>query len=808
MFAASDGALRPAAPEAVVQGEHFRFTVLTSRLLRLELNVNGEFVDEGTAVVTNRSFPVPEFDATRDGDFVTIRTEHVELTYDGRPFSAASLAVRLVSATDHHYSTWRFGQKLPSSLPFRGDLPGTARTLDDVDGECPLEPSILSTYGFATLDDSTSVRLTSDGWIAPRTSEGHDVYLFAHGRDYQGALDDYFTLTGPPALVPRYVLGNWWSRYWKYDADEYLALMDDFARQRIPFSVAVVDMDWHLTDIDPALGTGWTGYTWNRDLFPDPPSFLSALHDRGLAVTLNTHPADGIRAHEDAYPAVARAMGVDPASGKQIPFDITSRRFVDTYLKDVHHPLEAEGVYFWWLDWQSGGHTSIHGLDPLWMLNHVHYTDSGRGGHRPLTFSRYSGPGSHRYPVGFSGDTIATWDSLDFQPYFTAAAANIGFYWWSHDIGGHMFGARDPELAARWFQFGALSPVNRLHSSPSPFMSKEPAHLGPEAGPVAGRFLRLRHVLVPYLYTAAWRAHADGIAIVRPLYHEHPNTSSAHAHRNSYLLGADLFVAPITTPADPVTRLAAATAWLPEGSWTDLFTGAVYRGGRTVTFHRPLEQYPVLARAGAVVPLAGDAMAPVAANPANLVLRVVPGDGTSTLLEDDHTAAPTPWRTTAVQTVTPGADGRIDLRIELSTQGPETERPLASLSFDLAGIAEVSDAALLVEGVAHPLTEVPGDDDAADLLAPALRLRASDVDLHAGIVLTVTGATRRQPDHAVEIFAILQEARIEYALKDAAWAAAQTLTPLELAAELVAIGLPAALRDAIGEVLAIHGSQS
>ena len=582
--------------------------------------------------------------------------------------------------------------------------------------------------------------------------------------------------------------------------------MDDFADRRIPFSVAVVDMDWHLTDIDPALGTGWTGYTWNRELFPDPPAFLEALHNRGLAVTLNTHPADGIRAHEDAYPAVARAMGVDPASGKQIPFDITSREFVDTYLKDVHHPLEAEGVDFWWLDWQSGGHTSIHGLDPLWMLNHVHFTDSGRDGRRPLTFSRYSGPGSHRYPVGFSGDTIATWDSLDFQPYFTAAAANIGFFWWSHDIGGHMFGVRDPELAARWYQFGALSPVNRLHSNTSPFMSKDPANLGPDAGPVAARFLRLRHVLVPYLYTAAWNAHADGRAIVRPLYHEHPETSSAYMYRNSYMLGTDLFVAPITTPADPVTRLAATTAWLPEGSWTDLFTGAVYRGDRTVTFHRPLEHYPVLARAGAVIPLASDAMAPVTENPSELVLRVIPGDGTSTLIEDDASAAPTPWRTTAVQTASPREDGATDLQVALRTEGPFATRLLDALSFDLAGIAEAASVTLLVDGVAHPVATVVGDDDASAQLAPALRVRVTNVDLHADLVLSVRGAVRAEIDPATKIFAILQEALIEFALKDAAWAAAQRLSPLELAAELVAIGLPSAVRDAIGEVLAVHGT--
>ena len=94
---------------------------------------------------------------------------------------------------------------------------------------------------------------------------------------------------------------------------------------------------------------------------------------------------------------------------------------------------------------------------------------------RPLTFSRYAGPGSHRYPVGFSGDTdrdlgIARRSSRQ----FTATASNIGYGWWSHDIGGHMFGYRNEELEARWYQLGAFSPINRLHSSNSPFSGKEP----------------------------------------------------------------------------------------------------------------------------------------------------------------------------------------------------------------------------------------------------------------------------------------------------------------------------------------------
>ncbi len=144
--------------------------------------------------------------------------------------------------------------------------------------------------------------------------------------------------------------------------------------------------------------------------------------------------------------------------------------------------MEEDGVDFWWIDWQQGGLTRQPGLDPLWGLDHLHYLDSARNdgsdyserNPRPLTFSRYAGPGSHRYPIGFSGDTVVTWESLKFQPEFTACASNIGYGWWSHDIGGHMFGYRDEELEVRWYQLGAFSPINRLHSTDSPFNGKEP----------------------------------------------------------------------------------------------------------------------------------------------------------------------------------------------------------------------------------------------------------------------------------------------------------------------------------------------
>lgn len=108
--------------------------------------------------------------------------------------------------------------------------------------------------------------------------------------------------------------------------------MDRFRAERVPFSVAVMDMDWHITDITAKQGKGWTGYTWNKELFRDPKDFLSQLHSRSLKCALNLHPAEGIQPHEEQYVEAAVRMGLDPASGRDIPFDMCSKDFVDTYL--------------------------------------------------------------------------------------------------------------------------------------------------------------------------------------------------------------------------------------------------------------------------------------------------------------------------------------------------------------------------------------------------------------------------------------------------------------------------------------------
>lgn len=590
-----------------------RVSVLTERLLRLEYDESRVFEDRPSQFALDRRFPEPCCSVEFRGGRLDLRSDGCHVIIGG--------GLELEALTDG--LSWRSGQKL-------NHLGGTARTLDNADGAIELEPGIFSREGVGLLSDD-SLLFGADGELQPRRPGTRDIYLFLYGRQFERGLRDFFRLSGRPPLLPRFALGNWWSRFWPYTAEEYLALMERFDAEGTPFSVAVLDMDWHLTRV-PEGYSGWTGYTWNRELIPEPDKLLARLHGMGLRTALNLHPAEGVQPFEERYDEVAEFMGV--TGGETIPFDLNDRRFRHAYFELLLHPLEDMGVDFWWIDWQQGTRSTVEGLDPLWLLNHWHFLDAARMGRRPLILSRYAGPGSHRYPVGFSGDTIASWASLDFQPRFTAAAADIGFGWWSHDIGGHMGdGLRDEELACRWLQFGVFSPICRLHSTCSPDAGKEPWRYSPEIAEIMRRFLALRHRLLPYLHSMNWRSHLEGMPLVRPLYHAWPDRPEAYEYPNVYEFGSQLIVAPVTAPGAGEKRAAEVRLWLPDGLWYDFFTDEVYEGGRRLTLRCPLERIPVFVRSGGIVPMQEpDCTEDL---PERVTLHVWPGQGRFRLFEGE-----------------------------------------------------------------------------------------------------------------------------------------------------------------------------
>jgi len=620
-----------ADPLAVVSEEQARFTMLSERLIRMEYSPSGEFEDHASQAFWYRRQPAPAFEIIRSPGRLEIDTTYLHLTYlvATQGFTAEDLYV-LVKATGQ---TWRCGD-----WPGRGgNLHGTARTLDQASGEVRLEPGLVARAGWAVVDDSRSLVFSPEGWLEPRRRpENQDLYFFGYGHDYPAALREFSLVAGSTPLIPRWVLGNWWSRYWAYSQDELLALVQEFKDHQTPLAVCIVDMDWHITSTGNR-SSGWTGYTWNRELFPDPAGFIAALHNLGLKTALNLHPADGIYPHEAQYDRFAEYMGLNPEEGRPVPFDSANPKFMQGYFEILLHPYEIEGVDFWWIDWQQGSRSRLSGLDPLWWLNHLHFYDLGRNGRqRPFIFSRWGGLGNHRYPIGFSGDTVVGWEALANLPGFTASAANVGYGWWSHDIGGHMGGIEDDELYARWVQYGVYSPVLRLHSTNNPYHERRPWMRGLGASQVAIDALRLRHTLIPYIYSMVWRNYTTSLPLITPLYYSNPEDPEAYQVKQAYWFGSELIAAPFTAPAHPETSLARQTVWLPGGDWFDFFSGERLAGGGWHTIYGALEDIPVFARAGAILPLAEETSWGGLENPADLHIVVFPGaDNRFELVEDD-----------------------------------------------------------------------------------------------------------------------------------------------------------------------------
>ena len=775
---------------AIIQGEKYRFTVLTEEMIRLEYCEDGQFEDRATQCVIDRKFKVPEYQVIENEESLEIITDKIHLVYNKQKFTDYGLSVQVRGNISVYHSIWHFGEEAT-------DLRGTARTLDEADGAIELEHGIISRFGYGILDDSRSLVITEDGWVEPRKEDCIDIYFLGYGHEYEHCLKDYYHLTGKTPLLPRYALGNWWSRFYRYNDQEYKALMTRFEKEEIPFSVSVIDMDWHLVDIDPKYGSGWTGYTWNKELFPDPKEFMTWLHDHGLKVTLNVHPAGGVQAHEEKYKEMAEAMGRDWEKEEPVNFDVTDQKFLKAYFEYLHHPNEEEGVDFWWLDWQQGGLSKIPGLDPLWMLNHYHYLDSGRRGKRRLTFSRYAGMGSHRYPVGFSGDTIISWKSLAFQPYFTANASNVGYGWWSHDIGGHMKGYRDEELSTRWIQFGVFSPIMRLHSSNSAFTGKEPWNYNAVSENIMKRYLKLRHEMIPYLYTMNYHASHDGQPLIRPMYYLEPEQPEAYEVPNEYYFGTELVVCPITEPTDKAAGTACVKAWIPEGKWYDIFSGLKYDGGRMLELYRSLEDIPVLAKEGAIIPLTDlTEYTNSVENPKELAVKIVPGKKNAFILMEDTGDTcedkEENWAQTKLEWINENefiihpANGNLDVIPKCRTW-----------KMEFYGIADVDNLEVTVGGKAIETERI------YDEKRHICQVNIPETEVTEQITISFSkGYLLRENNKLAEIFALLYQAKIEYEVKEKIYAyMKEGKTSSEMLGIIQAMHLPDSVYGMLSEVL-------
>ena len=708
-----------ADPDAVVTSGHVRFTVLTPQLIRIQYSPASKFEDRATFAVVNRRLPVPEYTTRTENNTLIIETSALTLRYRiGTRPNASSKSPTNLSITfmlNGQEVVWYPGKE--DALNLRG----TQRTLDGNAGSRSrddLEQGIVSRSGWALIDESpTAVR--GDGsrsfpmepkeeggmdWVAsPIETNSIDWYFFGYGHDYRQAVSDYTKIGGNIPLPPAYLFGYWYSRYWAYSQAEFMQIVRDIKNNDIPLDVMILDMDWHTA--------GWTGWTWNKKLIPTPKTLLSFMHRNDLQVALNLHPADGVDSDEEFYDVLSRDLGRDPSLGETIPWQIEDYDFYKAMFRDILRVRESEGVDFWWLDWQQYlTNKTIDGLGQTFWHNHVFFEDMrlNRTDRRPTIYHRWGGLGSHRYQIGFSGDTWATWPALAYQPYFTATASNVGYGYWGHDLGGHQqSGADNPEMYLRWMQYGVFSPIFRTHATNASNIERRIWKF-PNFEQLRSTVI-LRYALFPYIYTYAREAYDTGICLCRPLYYEWPEETNAYRFEDVYYFGRDILVAPVVSPVDD-GGTARRSVWLPEGEWYDVVRGQLLKGNTTFAADYTLDDIPYFYRAGSLIVNNPPQMS-VKYRPEELIFKVVPGaDGEFTLYEDEgdnenYKDGACTWTTFSQHRSATAVDVQIAPR-EGSFEGMPTDR---AYTFQFLGMA-AAPTAVSINGEAIPEADIAWDE--------------------------------------------------------------------------------------------------
>ena len=454
------------------------------------------------------------------------------------------------------------------------------------------------------------------------TTAGYGVLLNSDGAQF--ALDDthidaaaggnldYYVLTGRPATIFRALaeisghaplFPKWASGFtnsqWGIDQKELLSLVDTYRGKHIPIDNFTLDFDWK------AWGEDYGEFRWNPVKFPDGPNgkLKQQLDRRGLHLTGIMKP----RVHVDTVEgrdATAHALWV---AGEAASDDYFSHKPV----RDIDFNQAAARAWFFNDTLKQSFDTGIVG----WWNDEADYTGSntqftnmqralydGQRAHSPLrvwSVNRNFYLGAQRYAYGlWSGDIATGFASMAAQRQRMLSAVDVGAMQWGMDGGGFQ-GHPSDENYARWIEFGAFTPIFRVHGT---FGEKrQPWTYRPIAEQAATAAIRLRYALVPYIYSYAQRLHADGVGLVRPLLFDWPDDAHVRDDVDAWLFGDWLLVSPVVAQGQ-----TAKDIYLPAGRWTDWFSGKVYAGGQTI--HRAIDSthwqdIPLFVRQGAIIPM-------------------------------------------------------------------------------------------------------------------------------------------------------------------------------------------------------------
>lgn len=709
------------------QGEMFRVQILDHDLVRVThypdgtprldrtwsvVGADGDMPREGRPREDVSRWPCPAIDITTAEKQATLTTDHLTLTLDFATF-ALTVAQR-DGATFHadsgrfaysyngsgrdvyHYSQRQAGEHYYGFGERSGELSKVGRRLRMVNHDAigydaattdPLykhiafyitfNPQLNVAYGLfydnlstCTFDMGQEIDAYRGHYRYYQADDGDIDYYLIYGSTIADVVQKYATLTGKPALMPRWSLGYLGStmKYTEADnAQEQLKQFVELCREH--------DIPCDLFHLSSGYTTNANGercvFTWNRDRVPDPQAMVDNFHAGGMKLAPNVKPY--LLQHHPLYADVAQRGGFIKAYDTDEPqistfwsgglnemgegayVDFTSAAGYDWWQEQIQVQLLDYGIDAIWNDnnefeiWDDAARCDGYGqalsiglARPLQALLMAHASYHALLKHkpdeRPFVLSRSGGAGIQRYAQVWSGDNNTSWHDLRYNVSMGLGASLSGLINTGNDVGGFAGDKPSPELLVRWVQNHVFYPRFCIHSWNSDRSVTEP-WMYPEVLPHIRQAIELRYRLIPYLYTLLFNAAHTGQPIIRPLVYHFPNDERCHTESFSYLLGDSMLVATILHEG-----AQSHDVYLPAGAmWCDWHTGDWYTGGQTITVPATLDNIPLFIREGGIIPM-GKVMPHVGATADDLrELRIFPppvrGDeprqNQFTLIEDD-----------------------------------------------------------------------------------------------------------------------------------------------------------------------------
>ena len=611
-----------AKDKSIILGTKYRITILSENLIRLEYNKMGHFNDLPTEKVWSRSFNVPDFTVREDQMFLEVSSKFFKLTYlKNKPFKGTklnpmgNLKVEILN-TD---KVWYYGH--PEVRNFK-TIPSS---IEDMIKNKKLPNGLYSQDGFVTIDDSNSKKFEITGTVLEPNEDSIDMYLFIYNNNFETCLKDYFKLTGSPSIIPRYALGNWWSKNIDYKDDGIKKLVEDFDFYDIPMSVLVLNK-WYVDTNEKFINTK-TGFTWNNKNYKNPTAMIKYLNSHGIRIGLNINPTKGIYPYENYYEKAIPYLNIE--NGSLIPFNVLDPKMIDVYFKLFTHPLDNQGADFYWLD------TPLDYKENF-LLTHYHFYDVKRNYRKRPMLLTNNIKNSHRYPIVYSGKTEVNWESLKTVPLYNSLAAHNGISYVAHDIGGFHKGIEDNELYVRYVQLGVFSPILKFGADEGKYYKREPWKWSIKTYTIVQDYLKMRHRLIPYLYTESYNYYKEGKPLIEPIYFKHPELYDDVNYKYEYYFGSSLYVSPIINKKEHIMNRVIHKFFIPEGTWYDFVTGKKFPGGKNYVSFFKDQDYPVFAKSGAIIPFGENDNLNDTTPPKNMEFHIFPGrDNIYKLYEDD-----------------------------------------------------------------------------------------------------------------------------------------------------------------------------